>query len=155
MAIDPTKLIPPTALNWGAQPQPVQPAPAAPSLDRSTLEAMAAGPQLDPLVPPAPVGATDTRKASVESASGARQERLAGASERRRALLCGHVFKPLHERGRYSGFPQFGDSTGKYVAARISAPQGPVNSRAVQLGQIDLCDQTADKNLLGLCVQLF
>ena len=86
MATDPTKLIPPTALNWGAQPQPVQPAPAAPSLDRSTLEAMASGPQVNPLVP---LGATDIRKASVEGASSARQERLAGASERRRALLGG------------------------------------------------------------------
>ena len=93
MATDPMNPQLPLAARWGAQqPEQTQPAdPAGSSLDRSALEAMAAGPQANPLVPaPAPVpGASDIRKASIDGASNDRQKALEAASERRRALLGG------------------------------------------------------------------
>lgn len=85
MATDPLNPMAPLGLNWGAAEQPVDPAPVpSGSLDASALEAMAAGPQLDPRA-----SATQTRIAGVEAAAPARAERLEGASAHRRALLGG------------------------------------------------------------------
>lgn len=92
MATDPMNPLLPLAARWGAQAQPATaptapvPDPSGSSLDRSTLEAMAAGPQIAPPVP----GASAARKTSVEGASEARRDRLAGASEHRRALVGGN-----------------------------------------------------------------
>ena len=85
MATDPMNPMARLGLNWGAAEQPVDPAPVpSGSLDASALEAMAAGPQLDPRA-----SATQTRVAGVEAAAPARAERLAEASAHRRALLGG------------------------------------------------------------------
>lgn len=83
MATDPMNPMARLGLNWGAAEQPVDPAPVpSGSLDASVLEAMAAGPQLDPRA-----SATQTRIAGVKAAAPARAERLEGASAHRRALL--------------------------------------------------------------------
>lgn len=153
MAIDPTKLIPPTALNWGAQPQPVQPASAAPSLDRSTLEAMAAGPQLDPLVPPAPAGATDTRKASVESASGARQERLAGVSERRRALLGGDEAAIEREAAAALNGNETDDLRGLSWSEKLRIKEG-VSSEMFDIGERENVDRTTGEVIADTGISL-
>lgn len=85
MATDPLNPMAPLGLNWGAVEQPVDPAPVpSGSLDAAALEAIAAGPQLDPRA-----SATQTRVAGVEAAAPARAERLEGASAHRRALLGG------------------------------------------------------------------
>lgn len=83
MATDPLNPMSPLGLNWGAAEQPAAPAPVpAGSLDRPTLEAMAAG------VPTMP-GASDKRVEALTSASEDRANRLDGASAHRKALLSG------------------------------------------------------------------
>lgn len=85
MATDPLNPMAPLGLNWGAVEQPVDPAPVpSGSLDTAALEALAAGPQLDPRA-----SATQTRTAGVEGATSVRAERLESASAHRRALLGG------------------------------------------------------------------
>lgn len=85
MATDPLNPMAPLGLNWGAAEQPVDPAPVpSGSLDASALEAMAAGPQIDPRA-----SATQTRIAGVEAAAPSRAARLEEASAHRRALLGG------------------------------------------------------------------
>lgn len=153
MATDPTKLIPPTALNWGAQPQPVQPVPAAPSLDRSTLEAMAAGPQINPLVPPAPAGATDTRKAAVEGASSARQERLAGASERRRGLLGGDQAAIEREALAALNGNETDDLRGLSWSEKLRIKEG-ISSEVFDIGERENADRSTGEVIADTGVSL-